>query len=212
MKHIFTNLLFTKIKILALLLIIFLTTNTISKKSLRFTFEMFRHGARSPFILDSNNKDIYGNKWQGSGELTEVGMRMHYLLGYRNRKIYGERLNINKFDTKEIYIISTSINRTIESAYSQLTGFFPPGTGETLTENQIQKALPPFINPFNFTSEIQRLGSNVLPDAANVFPIDNFFIEERNFDLQNHQYCKGAADLWDKRHENPIFKNFCRNF
>jgi hypothetical protein len=211
MKHIFTNYIFTKINILGFFLIIFLTSNTISKKSLRFTFQMFRHGARSPFKLDSNNKDIYGHKWQGKGELTEVGMRQQYLLGYRNRKIYGERLNINKFDTKEIYIISTRTNRTIESAYSLLTGFFPPGTGETLTENQIQKAFPPYINPFNFTSEIQRLGSNVLPDASNVFPINNFNNKKRNFDLQKHQYCKGAADLWNNRNENPILKNFTKN-
>jgi hypothetical protein len=172
---------------------------------------MFRHGARSPFLLDENNKDVYGNRWEGSGELTEVGMRMHYLLGYRNRQIYGDRLNINKFDTKEIYIISTNINRTIESAYSQLTGFFPPGTGETLTENQLKKALPPFIFPFDFTSELKRLGSYVLPDGANVFPIDNFLIEDKDFELQNAKYCKGAADLYNKRNENPVFKNFTRN-
>lgn len=194
------------------LLLTILTTNFIcSKKTLRHTFEMFRHGARSPSSLDSNNIDIFGNEWEGKGELTPVGMRMHYLLGFRNRKIYGERMNIDKFDTNEIYIISTDLNRTIESAYSQMTGFFPPGTGETLSSEQIKTALPPFIEPFNFTSEITRLGNNVLPDLSNVFPIDIFNRREHDFDLQYHKSCKGVDVEWKKRNENPIFLNFTNN-
>jgi len=35
---------------------------------------VFRHGARAPWTgLDENNTDIFGETWDGEGELTAVG-------------------------------------------------------------------------------------------------------------------------------------------
>lgn len=206
----------SKMKFLIILLSIFLILTNIkyieSKKTLRFLFELFRHGARSPLALTKDHNDIFNNNWKGSGELTEVGMRMHFLLGYRNRDTYAKKLNINKFVSKDIVIRSTVLNRTIESAYSHLTGFFPPGTGEVLTENQIKNAYPPFNNTFDFSQEIKNLQNNALPENSNVFPIDNIIQKnEKNFYLHEHSVCKGVNDLWENRNDFEAFKNFTKN-
>ena len=74
------------------------------------------------------------------GELTGIGERMHYLLGFRNRKRYIEEKQFlsEKYDPHEILIYSSYYNRTLVSAASQLQGFYPQneGLGETLTEEK----------------------------------------------------------------------------
>ena len=85
----------------------------------------FRHGARGSYqSFDYRNwKDIINEKWIGAGELTLIGMRMHYLLGVAIRKKYKNFLSLN-YNPNEIYIISTNVNRTLVSAYSNLKGIF----------------------------------------------------------------------------------------
>ena len=62
----------------------------ISSSQILFVFEHIRHGARGPWKdLDlTTYTDIFGEYWQGLGELTPSGIRQHYLLGVRNRKKY----------------------------------------------------------------------------------------------------------------------------
>ena len=57
---------------------------------------------------------------------------MHYLLGLRNRERYitGQYKFLNeKFDPHEILIYSSSLNRTLLSAASQLQGLYPMKEG-----------------------------------------------------------------------------------
>ena len=87
---------------------------------------MFRHGARGP------GSSLYNlNKWKLYGELTEVGIRQEYLLGsqFRKRYILGKKLLPETFDYSSIMVESTAKNRTIMSAYSFLSGLYPPLTG-----------------------------------------------------------------------------------
>ena len=74
------------------------------------------------------------------GELTGIGERMHYLLGFRNRKRYIEEKQFlsEKYDPHKILIYSSYYNRTLVSAASRLQGFYPQneGLGETLTEEK----------------------------------------------------------------------------
>lgn len=58
----------------------------------RFVFSIFRHGARAPQGGVVNGIDMLGEQWNSPGELTDVGMRMHFLLGIRNRAKYGNFL------------------------------------------------------------------------------------------------------------------------
>ncbi|KAI6194024.1 putative esophageal gland cell secretory protein 21 [Aphelenchoides besseyi] len=71
------------------------------------------------------------NTWpQGWGQLTLTGMKQHYYLGQRLKKKYTTDLKFtpSKFNQAEVYIRSTDLNRTLQSAMSNLVGFFDRGT------------------------------------------------------------------------------------
>ena len=88
--------------------------------------EFFRHGAREP-VYEYYDYDSYHSK----GELTSVGMRQHYNLGSVLRHEYIDTLKFlsSEYESSEIYVSSTNLNRTIISALSQLFGLYPLGTG-----------------------------------------------------------------------------------
>jgi hypothetical protein len=108
-------------------------------------FTQFRHGARSPTHLDENKNDDWGENWPNPGELTEVGKRMHFLLGLRNRQVYKSFTTRHKLDGS-VYIRSTDYNRTIESVQSQMQGFFPPGTASLIKTKAARAIAHPFID------------------------------------------------------------------
>jgi hypothetical protein len=58
-----------------------------AEPTLKYVFEVVRHGARAPLIDD-------GDRFQVSkmGMLTPQGMRQRYLLGKYNYHAYGEKL------------------------------------------------------------------------------------------------------------------------
>ena len=62
---------------------------------------------------------------------------MHYLLGIKNRKKYLEQEEFlpEKFDTHQMLIFASAINKTMISCYSQLQGLYSQRVdkGETLT-------------------------------------------------------------------------------
>jgi len=84
-------------------------------------FELTRHGARAPTSV----RDGYSVE---EGMLTPQGMRQRYLLGQYNRKRYMEDYHLldEEMGTEEILMMSTLVNRTIQSGYSELMGMFPP--------------------------------------------------------------------------------------
>lgn len=111
-----------------------------------FAFQMTRHGARSPYLL-VENPVVNNSTWlKGLGQLTSNGERQHFLLGQKQRKTYidGHKLLSDTFDPREIYIISTDVNRTIMSAYSEINGWYPLGSVKELTGSERDQALPPF--------------------------------------------------------------------
>ena len=142
--------------------------------SLLWAFEIFRHGARSPYsrFQESNSKDLFNMTWSGIQELTNIGKRQHFLIGYRNHKRYIiEKKLINKtYDPREIHIFSTNINRTIESAASQLQGLYLAGEGPNLTDAQIKRAIPPIDNKL-YNDILDKLGNEVFPGNISVVPI-----------------------------------------
>ena len=81
-----------------------------------FVFVIFRHGARSTSIIDENDLDLYGEQWNGIKELTNSGLRQQYLLGHYIRNKYPDLINYEKYNPKDIEVISTLKNRTILSA------------------------------------------------------------------------------------------------
>ena len=108
-----------------------------SSDNLFFIFEHFRHGARTTCegkII--NNTDILGGEWEDIGSLTKIGKNQLYNLGSRNKLRYKNFIN-NEYDPKEIKIFSTNYRRTIESAQSQLLGFYNNISFNNMSNNDI---------------------------------------------------------------------------
>ena len=67
---------------LFIFIVIFINSKKLnnSGEKLLFVWEHFRHGARQPYSsFDVKNwKDILNEHWKGFGELTPLGMRMHF--------------------------------------------------------------------------------------------------------------------------------------
>ncbi len=148
----------------------------INESELIFVYEHFRHGARGPpFDSNSNYTDEYGTKWFGDGELTNIGKRMHYILGIRNRLKYSSLINFDKFNSKEILIQCTNSNRTIQSVQSHLYGMFK--FGEKLnSENERELAYPPnkkYLSE-DVIKEVNLLENFSLYNGIEVFPIHPF--------------------------------------
>jgi acid phosphatase len=194
-----------------LILLLVTCVLNVSSSELRFVFEMFRHGARGPWTgVDANNNDIFGEYWSSPGELTGVGMRQHYLLGHRNRIRYQGYLS-SSYSGNEIYVVSTDYNRTIMSAYSQLQGLYPNGTGPILTQSQISIALPP-VNNTDFLPEQEKLASNALPNQMQVLPIHIFDLNAHRTSLFDKKNCPGVIPYYDKNMQSSVFTDALNKF
>lgn len=87
---------------------------------------VYRHGARSPIYIYKN--DPYRSHWpDGTGRLTQNGMKMEYDLGRYLETEYVETDFVNKsYLHKEVSIRSSGVDRCLQSAQSQLAGLYPP--------------------------------------------------------------------------------------
>ncbi|XGW08623.1 hypothetical protein V3C99_011168 [Haemonchus contortus] len=91
---------------------------------------IWRHGDRAPtmtYPTDTHQEEAWPNGW---GELTELGMRQQYALGnvLRRRYMTGTNPFLNRrCNSKQVYIRSTDVNRTLISAYSNIAGMFAGG-------------------------------------------------------------------------------------
>uniref|UniRef100_A0A7I4Y5K2 Histidine acid phosphatase domain containing protein n=1 Tax=Haemonchus contortus TaxID=6289 RepID=A0A7I4Y5K2_HAECO len=91
---------------------------------------VWRHGDRAPtmtYPTDTHQEEAWPNGW---GELTELGMRQQYALGnvLRSRYMGGANPFLNRrYNSKQVYIRSTDVNRTLISAYSNIAGMFAGG-------------------------------------------------------------------------------------
>ena len=183
--------------------------------SLLWAFEIFRHGARSPYsrFQESNSKDLFNMTWSGIQELTNIGKRQHFLIGYRNHKRYIiEKKLINKtYDPREIHIFSTNINRTIESAASQLQGLYLSGEGPSLTDAQITRAVPPIDNEL-YEDILDNMGNEVFPGNINVVPIHILEESYKINSLHEEEYCKGLKGSEKKKNKEKLFKIFYKKY
>ena len=168
---------------------------------------LFRHGARAPTHLYNKTKyDYILNEWDNPGELTGIGQRMHFLLGWRNRIKYinEEKFLSEKFDPHEILIYSTCINRTILSAASQLQGLYPQSIkkGETLTKEQIELAKPPVnISIDIIKNELSNMDNYALPNSMILAPIRMINLNEKRMRLYDIDGCKNEINKIKKDNE-----------
>jgi len=101
-----------------------------------FKFKLFRHGDRSP--VSSYPNDIYNekswSKYGGFGQLTQIGMQQHHKYGQFLRNYYANFLD-DIYNKNKVTIRSTDFDRTLMSAYSLLSGLYPPKDFQIFDEN-----------------------------------------------------------------------------
>ena len=188
---------------------ILLLSQTIkTEDQLRFTFELFTHGASSPNSgLTEEDKDIFNHQWLGQSELTGVGLRQAFLVGYRDRLRYIEEKPIIKpqYDARDILVLSTETNRTIMSAYAKIHGLFIPGTGPTIDPARVEMAVPP-IDPSNYIDVKEQLDQDnytALPGKMNIIPVHLTFPYERFTNYENSNKCSGLK-VYETKNKDRI--------
>ena len=197
--------------ILSLLFVTLLCVHTASC-DLRFVFSMFRHGARQPTNL-KGGIDIYGEKWDAPGELTAAGKRMQFLLGIRNRQVY-RKFTTNSRKEGSVYIRSSDYNRTIESALSQMQGFFPPGSAELIANKKTRATAHPFIDDpsgKNWTQYNKLLGMRSLKRRVETTPIHLFSRQNPFLQFFYHPYdCKPYTGMSQANIKKPVIQDFIK--
>ena len=168
---------------------------TSQSRDLRFLFSIFRHGARAPENGVSKGVDMLGETWNSPGELTPVGMRMHFLLGTRNRAKYSSFVGTT-YNPNNIYIRSSDFNRTMMSVQSQLQGWFPSGTGPVLTENQQAVAFPKIGQNWG-TFQLSSIGANAIQSQVQTFPVHLFVERDTKFFFFYHSLFEVCPSLKD---------------
>ena len=129
--------------------------------------EIFRHGARGPLKNTYNPNQTY---WGDNlGQLTPIGMRMHYLLGAALRNQYSELLTSYGPDT--IYVRSSDYNRTIMSGYSHMYGVYETYGPNFTSTNNVSAAIPPYVSPYISELVADLSTTSALPNNFQVVPI-----------------------------------------
>ncbi|CAI2371018.1 unnamed protein product [Moneuplotes crassus] len=146
----------------------------LAQSKLEFVAEICRHGARAP------EGDTFGIEYEkGPGMLTPSGFRQHLMVGdeLRNRYVKGMDKSQNLlspiFNPEEVYVRSTQVKRTIQSAYSQLLGMFPLGTAEELRFDQIDVAIPP-LEISDLEDITTELGIDAIQEGMQPVPVKNY--------------------------------------
>ena len=182
---------------LSCLIILIIVHTSTPQETPIFVYNHFRHGARAPLYLDEDGKDYFGQQWETKGELTGVGMRMEYILGYRNHLKYKSLLS-ETYDPRELYVYSSDVNRTIISAASQLQGLYPESTGPVLTDEQLAYAnMTPITTQQEIEDKIKALGNLALPHQINTIPIHVFHNDELRFLLHEEDVCLTMTSKMD---------------
>ena len=200
---------------LLLVIILFNTKINQSISKIIFVFEHVRHGTRTPpFNEGSNFIDQFGTKWEGDGELTVIGKRLHTILGIQNRLKYSSLINFNKLDPQEIKVISTNSIRTLKSLEAELHAMYIPGTGDYISDKDIEMAYPPGKEylPEGIDKEISNLGNDVVFNKTNLFPIQ-FFATGKVFPNEPDlcPYMTEYRKILAKRTNESLF-NFTKEF
>jgi hypothetical protein len=115
---------FYSITSLVLLSVALIACSDANAETLRHVNVIFRHGDRSiqkwvPGLHPESDWEVK------IGELTSRGMHQHFNLGRMMRKWYGKKLSLSPvFRPEEIRARSTDMDRTLQSALSDLAGLY----------------------------------------------------------------------------------------
>ena len=183
---------------------------------IRFAFILTRTGSHAPSqlkkILQSSAnkptyKDIFGYEWKGPNELTTIGKRQQFLLGYRNYLEYNTTLFSEKYEPRELLAYSSECNKTIQSSYANLHGTYQKGI--ILTTMQMQNAIPPLLSSQDLyeeeKSELDKYGYS-LPNNLQVVPVLTFYERDHKYLLEKTENCPNIQRFYKTSEKNAEFK------
>ncbi len=191
----------------------FLISNIFTEDKLRWTFELINHGARAPNSgLNTDLKDFMNHQWIGQSELTGVGLRQSFLVGYRDRLRYIEekKLISEEYDPRDIFVYASENNRTLMSASALLHGLFLPGTGPQIDPDLVKRAVPP-VDEETFIKEKEELDKDnctALPGRMNLVPVHISFSHEYFTQYENSKKCVGLKSYEDKNRNRKDVTEF----
>ncbi|CAI4232821.1 unnamed protein product [Auanema sp. JU1783] len=140
---------------------------------------IWRHGDRSPtktFPSDIHQEGDWKFGGGGWGQLSPTGMRQHFNLGTRLKNRYVSSGYLSPFyNSKEIYVRSTDVNRTVISAMSNLIGMY------SNQQNRVGIDYP----------DVQGWPANYVPIAVHTVDDDSDYI------LNADATCMRQTKLWD---------------
>lgn len=165
--------------------------------------ELFRHGARSPSMSSVDPT------WLDHDELTEVGIRQHYILGKALAEQYPHLLG--EYDASKLYVRSTNYNRTLMSAFSQLSGIFE-GKGPDITAAQAASPdvmLPPFQDTELLQTIAKKLADNAaaLPFKVQAIPIHSVDLNTDGLLYGGAGTCPNATNWYKQRTNDDNAQN-----
>ena len=194
---------FFYISILNINSFLFLSENS---DTIRFAFILSRTGSHSPSKLkqiDSSNfiyKDIFGYEWPlGENELTNVGKRQQFYVGCHNNLKYKNILFSEIYHPKELLAVSSECNKTIQSSYANLHGLYQ-NSSITLTNNQINNAVPPLNSNKGYIDAKNELDKNklVIPNNIQIVPVHTFYEKDHNYLLEKVENCPSIKKFYDE--------------
>lgn len=172
-----------------------------AKKNLVFVFEVARHGARAPLLPE------YAKGFSvGAEMLTPSGMRQQYLLGKFYRKKYIEDMGFlsDHYVQDEIFVASTYVARTIESARARMFGLYPQkATNNKLSEEEAKSTFP----PIKISEDIDRSSLDAIPSKYQpVAVMNNDLKHDTIFATGNCPYLLNQHN--ERRADKSLWKSF----
>jgi hypothetical protein len=155
-----------------------------TQEDLYFSVVLVHSGTVSPkYPIPSMDWKDWDEK--GPNELTAMGMREQYLLGYELYRRYEGILNRN-YSLDQVYVRMVDHNCTIMSGQAFLRGFLRENKA-VLKDDQLKKADPPVAIDSYFKDQI---GNLVLPSGVETLPFHTFY--PHTDDVLDSCYCKEA--------------------
>jgi hypothetical protein len=172
---------------------------------IRFAFILSRTGSHSPSYLKKINhtyyKDFFGYYWISENELTTVGKRQQFYLGYINNLKYKNLLIPENYHPKDILAYSSEKNKTIQSSYANLHGLYQ-NTNNKLTKEQIELAIPPLVDGGDkgYIDEKKELDKNnyILPKNMQIVPVHSFMENKYNYLLEKIENCPKLKSYYEE--------------
>ena len=142
-----------------------------------FLAQLTSEGARS--YIGSNPTD---KVWEfGPGEITSMGLRQQYLVGYDLKVNYAVALDLERktgtrqeplpiYSPWQVNIRSTNHNYTLMGAQAGLEALYPPDARDDLTSDQAKIAEPPGDNSL-IVDDIKNLENKIMPNNFQTLPI-----------------------------------------